>query len=279
MSAAMLRPSGITVGVDLGGCVARWRAGSKRQHTLDVYREYGHIPDDVPDDAILASIAEARRTFEGAKEAHRDRDAFWRAINMTALDHLTNPHRRKYTSVYAREIHEAFLDPKRFESCTQVLDAVRKLRSLGITVVIASNSVQAEAETLIDALNVRDEFDAICTSEQFGERKTSQVFWEGVARVAHPTLSHAMRKRMHYIQLGNSLFSDGHATYFGWDVWILDQERRYGPHTPNIRLDNQFNDIQATWMRAQIQGGRIRFISRDTHYRRFVDSVASLLAH
>lgn len=260
MSAALHDPTDITVGFDLGGTVAVLKAGTMREHTLRVYREFGHIHPDVPDEKILSAIADARRIFEGALEAHRNRDAFWRAINAHTLNSLTlDGNRKQFVWSYAGEIHESFFAPSAYTVRTSILETIRGLRSMGVRVAVASNATHNEALAILEHLDIAHHFDAICTSDTLGARKQDRRFWEKVVEATHPNLSHRRHARMRNMQFGNSLYSDGYAAHYGWIVGIIDTESRYAPHSQNVRLNAQFSETHTSWLREAIRTNQIQF--------------------
>lgn len=251
-------PTNLVVGFDMGGTAAVLRGETMRQHTLRVYRTHGMVPSSVSDADILKTIADIRRIFEGAGEAHRDKDAFWFAVNSVVLDRLiTNPDHRKFLAVYARRIHGAFLEKEAYQACPVVVEVVRKLRARGARVIITSNSTHTEAEEILRHIGILNEFDAVLTSDSLNARKTEEKFWKSALEHAFPE---GVPQELTAIQVGNSLYSDGFAARFGWHTLIIDEHRRYRPHTVRVHLSDQFTFEHKNRVKNDIGSKRIRFV-------------------
>jgi FMN phosphatase YigB (HAD superfamily) len=243
--------------VDMGFTVLVLKAGSVARHTVQVYREFGKIRQEVSDELLVREIHEARRLFDGTPETAKEREAYWLAINVRILDRLSvDPDR---ASRLAKDIRREFLNINHLTVSRLVLHMVRKIRHRGIPVVIASNATEAEAVEKLGHFKLLNEFDGIVTSAEAGFRKPNPDFFRFVLSL------NGLPESSSFLHIGNSLFSDAGASILpGGEVWIIDRDGRYSPHSSEVKLDEQFSVEYATKVRANIANGRLRFAKQRT---------------
>lgn len=231
------------------------RGQSRREIICQIYREFGRIPADIPDQSICSAIDQARIRGIGI----RSDPSFWTVANMWMLEALTN---RFNLEPRALAINRAILgDVERYRVSRRMRLLLAWLKARGFRVVIGSNQWTQNLVRFVKYHEIELYIDALYTSESLGVRKPDGRFWTTLLNEEcwpdDRTVCH----------IGNSPWTD--AFSYRANVWCLlwdtDSQATRIIHSPDGLPPEDAREI-----RTAIKGGKIAVVRDYSHLRAMI---------
>lgn len=238
------------------------RQTNRRQMVVRIYRDDGRIKESIRDRTIMRSIGRHRARF--SKDLLDD--DYWLHVNLAVLNELTSDRAIGLRAEAAQRIHKRLISDERLFRVDQTLLAViRRLRSSGVRVVIASNQQEATLAKLLEFFSLTGELDAVYTSERLQARKPTLGFWQQILAEEGVGAGEARH-------IGNSPRSDTGAAALGIRTAIIDaHEELERCRLHPDRLIAGLNADETQIIRENLASGLIVPVASATHLRRCME--------